>query len=104
MTPGAGQAFGNGFAGSGGGGGGVEVGGGPSSGSVVNGWDCASSNRAQPVSDPDIVTRSPAATAASAPRTVGGIGMQPGYGLRYCPAKGPLKSPIPGNFALPWLS
>ncbi len=48
MTPGAGHSFGNGFAGSGGGGGGVDVGPGASSGSVVNGCDCAESNRAQP--------------------------------------------------------
>jgi hypothetical protein len=49
MTPGAGQAFGNGVGGSGGGGGGVVLGGGFSSGLVVNGWDAASLNRAQPL-------------------------------------------------------
>src|SRR3954468_8775981 len=48
MTPGAGQAFGNGFGGSGGGGGGVDEGPGLSSGSVVNGCDCAASKRAHP--------------------------------------------------------
>jgi len=48
MTPGAGHTLGKGFAGSGGGGGGVVVGPGRSSGSVVNGCDCAESNRAQP--------------------------------------------------------
>src|SRR5262245_21755283 len=48
MTPGAGQAFGNGLGGSGGGGGGDDDGPGLSSGSVVNGCDCASSKRAQP--------------------------------------------------------
>ena len=41
MTPGAGHTLGKGFAGSGGGGGGVVVGPGRSSGSVVNGCDCA---------------------------------------------------------------
>src|SRR6185369_8750003 len=41
MTPGAGQALGNGVGGSGGGGGGVGGGHGLSSGSVVNGCDCA---------------------------------------------------------------
>src|SRR3979490_217864 len=49
ITPGAGQAFGNGVGGSGGGGGGFELGGGLSCGWVVNGSDCASLNRAQPV-------------------------------------------------------
>ncbi len=48
MTPGAGQAFGNGLGGSGGGGGGEDDGPGLSSGSVVNGCDCASSKRAHP--------------------------------------------------------
>ena len=48
MTPGAGHSLGNGFAGSGGGGGGVDDGPGRISGSVVNGCDWASSNRAQP--------------------------------------------------------
>src|ERR1700754_3011419 len=48
MTPGAGQALGNGLGGSGGGGGGDDDGPGLSSGSVVNGCDCASSKRAQP--------------------------------------------------------
>src|SRR6476619_4467693 len=48
MTPGAGQALGNGLGGSGGGGGGDDDGPGLSSGWVVNGCDCASSKRAQP--------------------------------------------------------
>src|SRR3954468_18205046 len=48
MTPGAGQAFGNGLGGSGGGGGGDDDGPGLSSGSVVNGCDCAWSKRAHP--------------------------------------------------------
>jgi hypothetical protein len=63
ITPGAGHSFGNGFGGSGGGGGGDVVGPGASSGSVVNGCDCASSNRAQP--DP---TSNAAHTTASTPR------------------------------------
>ncbi len=41
ITPGAGQALGNGFGGNGGGGGGDELGGASSCGSVVNGSDCA---------------------------------------------------------------
>jgi hypothetical protein len=49
ITPGAGQAFGNGVGGSGGGGGGVELGWGLSSGAVVKGCDWASLNRAQPL-------------------------------------------------------
>src|ERR1700752_4638020 len=49
ITPGAGHALGNGVGGSGGGGGGVELGWGLSSGLVVNGWDWASLNRAQPL-------------------------------------------------------
>src|ERR1700742_5262931 len=48
MTPGAGHSFGNGLGGRGGGGGGVDGGPGASSGSVVNGCDCALSNRAHP--------------------------------------------------------
>jgi len=64
MTPGAGQALGNGVGGSGGGGGGVVLGGGLSSGLVVNGWDCASLNRAQPL-DTSIAAHS----AASAQRS-----------------------------------
>src|SRR5258705_11927922 len=48
MTPGAGQAFGNGLAGSGGGGGGDAHGPRLRSGSVVNGCDSASSKRAHP--------------------------------------------------------
>ena len=48
MTPGAGHSLGNGFGGSGGGGGGVVLGPGCSSGSVVNGCDCAASKRAHP--------------------------------------------------------
>src|ERR1700756_5485204 len=49
ITPGAGHSLGNGLSGSGGGGGGLEVGGGATLGSVVNGADAASLNRAQPV-------------------------------------------------------
>src|SRR6185437_13970247 len=49
ITPGAGQAFGNGVAGSGGGTGGGELGCGLSAGLVVNGWDWASLNRAHPL-------------------------------------------------------
>src|ERR1700758_1751808 len=49
ITPGAGHSFGKGLSGSGGGGGGVEVVGGANLGSVVNGADADSSNRAQPV-------------------------------------------------------
>src|ERR1700737_521013 len=49
ITPGAGHCFGNGLSGNGGGGGGVELGGGATLGSVVNGWDAESSNLAQPV-------------------------------------------------------
>src|ERR1700742_4617572 len=49
ITPGAGQALGNGVGGSGGGGGGVELGWGLSSGAVVKGAEAASLNRAQPV-------------------------------------------------------
>ncbi|GAB3232727.1 hypothetical protein GCM10027535_41030 [Mycolicibacterium hippocampi] len=48
ITPGAGHSLGKGLAGSGGGGGGVDVGPGASCGGVVNGWDCAESNLAQP--------------------------------------------------------
>ena len=104
ITPGAGQALGNGLPGSGGGGGGVDVGGGVSSGSVVNGWDWASSKRAQPANDPDSVMTSPTVRAATTPRTGGRIGMQPGYGYEYFPAKAPFKSPDPGILDLPWLS
>src|SRR5690349_24949782 len=49
ITPGAGQALGNGVGGSGGGGGGVELGCGLSSGAVVNGCDWASLKRAHPL-------------------------------------------------------
>ena len=48
MTPVALHSFGNGVAGSGGGGSGLVGGGGVIAGSVVNGWDWASSNRAHP--------------------------------------------------------
>src|SRR5690348_12775237 len=65
MTPGAGQTFGNGLAGSGGGGGGVEVAPGAISGSVVNGCDCASSKRAH--ADPNS-----AATHSSAAAPISG--------------------------------
>src|SRR5581483_5592598 len=61
ITPGAGHCLGNGLAGSGGGGGGVEVAGGRRCGSVVNGCDWASLNRAQPLET------SIAAHAATAP-------------------------------------
>src|SRR3954468_13875773 len=64
MTPGAGQALGNGLGGSGGGGGGVDDGPGASSGSVVNGCDWAESNRAHP--EP---TSNAAHSRASTPRT-----------------------------------
>src|SRR6185436_19669926 len=63
MTPGAGHSLGNGLGGSGGGGGGVDDGTGVISGSVVNGCDCVSSNRAQP--DP---TSNAAHTTTSTPR------------------------------------
>src|SRR5581483_11620632 len=49
ITPGAGQALGNGLSGSGGGGGGVDVEGAASLGFSVNGAEAASLNRAQPV-------------------------------------------------------
>ena len=48
ITPGAGHTFGNGSPGSGGGGGGVVLVPGCICGSVVNGSDCAASNRAHP--------------------------------------------------------
>src|SRR4051812_49874122 len=48
MTPGAGQAFGNGLGGSGGGGGGDDDGPRLRFGSVVDGCDCAWSKRAPP--------------------------------------------------------
>ena len=48
ITPGAGQALGNGLAGSGGGGGGVDGAPGAISGGVVKGWDTALSKRAHP--------------------------------------------------------
>src|ERR1700757_2641198 len=64
ITPGAGQAFGNGVGGSGGGGGGVELGPGLSSGWVVKGWDWASLNRAQP-----LATSTTTPSAASPHRT-----------------------------------
>ena len=63
MTPGAGQALGNGFGGNGGGGGGDDVGPGASSGSVVNGCDWASSKRAHPD-----ITSNAAHSSASTPR------------------------------------
>jgi hypothetical protein len=63
ITPGAGQALGKGFGGNGGGGGGVELSPGSICGSVVNGSDCASLNRAQP--DP---TNSAAHSSANTPR------------------------------------
>src|SRR6201996_3893994 len=64
ITPGAGQALGNGVGGNGGGGGGVELGCGLSSGAVVNGCDWASLTRAQP---PDASTTTH--SAASPRRT-----------------------------------
>src|SRR6516164_9730473 len=64
ITPGAGQAFGNGVGGSGGGGGGVELGWGLSSGLVVKGCDWASLNRAHP-----LATSTTALSAASPHRT-----------------------------------
>ena len=78
ITPGAGQAFGNGLGGSGGGGGGVEDGPGASSGSVVNGWEIALSNFAQPAEDPQ--PASPR-TARPAPHgSTGALACPPGYG------------------------
>ena len=64
ITPGAGHSLGNGVGGSGGGGGGVELGWGRSSGLVVNGCDCASLNRAQP-----LATSTTTDSAASPHRT-----------------------------------
>ncbi|GBE66356.1 hypothetical protein MFM001_28180 [Mycobacterium sp. MFM001] len=64
ITPGAGHSLGKGLAGSGGGGGGVDVGGGRRFGSVVNGSDWASLNRAQP-----LTTSSPAHSATNPHRT-----------------------------------
>ena len=65
MTPGAGQALGNGLGGSGGGGGGVDDGPGPISGAVVNGWETALSKRAHPDAlSATVVTAHSAITAA----------------------------------------
>src|SRR5689334_23170054 len=64
ITPGAGQALGNGVGGSGGGGGGVELGCGFNSGAVVNGCDWASLKRAHP-----LVTSTRAHSAANPRRT-----------------------------------
>src|ERR1700739_3500969 len=62
ITPGAGHSFGNGLSGSGGGGAGVELGGGAYLGSVVNGADAASLNRAQPVASSRAASSADSAT------------------------------------------
>ncbi|BBY56879.1 hypothetical protein MSAR_00150 [Mycolicibacterium sarraceniae] len=66
ITPGAGQALGNGLGGSGGGGGG-ELGPGPRSGAVVKGCEMSLLNLAQPA---DVAATTVVATnTASTPRT-----------------------------------
>ena len=65
MTPGAGQALGNGLGGSGGGGGGVDDGPTPIFGGSVNGWDTALSKCAHPEVATLNATAAHAVTAAA---------------------------------------
>src|SRR4051794_947675 len=91
ITPGAGQALGNGVGGSGGGGGGVELGCGLSPAAVVSGCDWASLNPAPP-----LATSTRAHSAANARRS-----RRPDrprrmtVRLRKVPAVPPHKSPLP---------